>query len=131
MKRQLTLEGVRRQFETWRKNKKTPRSRIPEELWDAAVALCEQHSLSKVALTLRLSSNDLKKRIAARQVTSEPPSVVEPTSFIEFSLPAPSKGPDCVVEMENRHGDRMKIYFADKQSADLMALSRAFLEAGS
>jgi len=129
MKRQLTLEGVRRQFEKWRKTKK-PGSRIPEELWDAAVALCEQYSPSKVSLALRLSSNDLKKKVAARQA-SEPPSVVQPASFIEFALPAPSNEPECVVEMENRHGDRMKIYFTDKGSTDLVALSRAFLEARS
>lgn len=125
MKKQLTLEGVRRRFDKWRKTKKT-RSRIPEELWDAAVALCEQRSPSKVSQALRLNSNYLKKQIAARQL-SEPPSVVEATSFIEVSLPAPSNGSECVVEMENHHGDRMKIYFADKQSANLVALSHAFL----
>ena len=126
---QVTLEGVRRQFEKWRKTKK-PNSRIPEELWEAAVLLCEQYTPSKVSQVLSLNCNDLKKQIAARQA-SEPALVVGPASFIELSLPALSNGPEYIVEMENRHGDRMKIYLSAQQSADLVALSRAFLGAGS
>lgn len=127
MKRQPTLEEVRRQFEAWRETK-TPGSRIPEALWDAAVILCEQHPRSKVALTLRLNATALKNQIAIRQVNDESPAVVEPASLIEFSLPAPHHHrPDCVVEMENRQGDRMKIYWTDPPPTHLVTLSRAFL----
>jgi len=45
-----TLEAVRHQFETWRKRKRL-RDPIPEFLWQAAMGLCQDHSMSEVSRT--------------------------------------------------------------------------------
>ena len=42
-----------RQLEEWR-NAHPPRSRLPEEIWTAAVELARQHGLFRTAHTLRL-----------------------------------------------------------------------------
>jgi hypothetical protein len=48
-----TLEGVRNQFETWRK-KRLCQGRIREALWQAAVELCKEHPVFTVSRSLRL-----------------------------------------------------------------------------
>ncbi len=57
-----TLEGVRRRFETWRK-RRWCRGPIPESLWQAAIGLCEEHSIGEVSRRLRLNYKGLKKRV--------------------------------------------------------------------
>jgi hypothetical protein len=57
-----SLEGVRDRFELWRKTKQVG-SRIPDALWQAAVALCQDHSVLQVSRGLRLNYSDLKHRV--------------------------------------------------------------------
>ena len=57
----VTLGEVKERFEGWRKR----RSRlepIPEELWEAAVRLTEEHSIVHVSKCLRLNYTKLKER---------------------------------------------------------------------
>ena len=56
------LKTIQQQFETWRAGK-TGREPIPAYLWAAAVRLCRDHPLTRVSRELRLSFNDLKKRL--------------------------------------------------------------------
>ena len=60
------LESVIKQFEYWRASRKK-RERIPEHLWDAAVCLCSDNSVSQITQILRLNYNDLKKKVLAAQ----------------------------------------------------------------
>ena len=57
-----SLENVCDQFGTWRKRRHW-RSRIPESLWQAAIGLCQEHSICEVARTSRLNYNGLKNRV--------------------------------------------------------------------
>lgn len=57
-----TVENVLEQFEAWRQNR-VKRSAIPDALWQAAVNLCQEHTISKVCSTLRLNYADLKHRV--------------------------------------------------------------------
>ena len=59
-----TLEQIREQFEAWRQGRKK-RSAIPEELWQSAVNLRQDHSISKVPSTLGLNHAVLKHRVGA------------------------------------------------------------------
>ncbi len=56
------IEKVKQRFETWRevRNKRT---KIPEELWQAAVELSSDYSLNKISQTLHLNYSVLKERI--------------------------------------------------------------------
>jgi len=59
-----TIESVQEQFEIWRSSRATKREPIPSHLWQAAVELCQNHSISQVCRRLHLSFSDLKKRIS-------------------------------------------------------------------
>ncbi len=58
-----SLDQVKHQFEVWRKQSCRTR-KIPEELWEAAVALCKEHSVTVVSKALRLNHSDLKQQIS-------------------------------------------------------------------
>jgi len=56
------LEAVQQQFESWRLSRGIRPCTIPGHLWDSAVGLCQNFSVSHVSRTLGLSYTDLKKR---------------------------------------------------------------------
>ena len=58
------IETVQKRFEAWRSSRASRREPIPQHLWQAAVGLCREHSISHVSQQLRLSYSDLKKRIS-------------------------------------------------------------------
>ena len=60
---QLTIESVQHQFNDWRASRSSKREHIPDRLWQAAVALCNVHSVYHVSRTLRLSYAVLKRRL--------------------------------------------------------------------
>lgn len=60
------VENVRLQFQVWRSSR-IKQAPIPEHLWQAAIALCRDHSVSHVSQRLRLSYADLKKRLNQSQ----------------------------------------------------------------
>jgi len=64
-----TLETVQQQFEAWRTSRSKRNQPIPKHLWQAAVELCENYSISQVSRKLRLSYMALKKRVANDQTS--------------------------------------------------------------
>ena len=61
------LTDLARRFDHWRQSRTHGRARIPEDLWDQAVALSTALSNARVAKRLRLSPTDLRKQRVARQ----------------------------------------------------------------
>lgn len=93
------LARGRTRFTTWRRNKKKPKSRIPESLWKMAVRLAVKHGLHRTARTLKIDYYALKKRTAA----AEAGRAESDSPFIE--LPSvPSTVQECVIELENVAG---------------------------
>ncbi|NOR26085.1 MAG: hypothetical protein GQ542_17200 [Desulforhopalus sp.] len=123
----ITLETVKQEFKQWRASRKH-RSRIPDELWDAAASLSGQYSVHYISRSLGVNHSALRDRIAAR-------SMVEnreiQTCF--FELPPPQSAPivGCLIEMENSHGDKMRMHFTGEASFDLLALGQDFWRQGS
>jgi hypothetical protein len=68
---QFTLESVQQQFTDWRASRSSKREQIPQRLWQAAVRLCQVHSINHVSRSLRLSYTALKKRLPGVQSTKE------------------------------------------------------------
>ncbi len=105
----LDLEQLKDRFAQWRHSRK-PGERISKALWVAAVAQVEQYGVERVAQTLRLNSEQLKKRVArsagpTRQAGAAP-------RFVElFAQPAVNAeaGSQCIVEMQNARGGKMRI----------------------
>ena len=62
----ISLDLVQEKFSSWWTNPLRSR-RIPEDLWMDAVALCKIHSPGKVESKLRLSHQELKKRLTNKK----------------------------------------------------------------
>ena len=95
-----SLEDVTERFRAWRLTRKC-RSRIPEELWDAAAALSEQYSLHPIATTLRLNHSSLRDHVAAR-IPEKDVEVSQDLRFLELPLPQQPPPSEYLIEMGNR-----------------------------
>ena len=125
----LSIEDVRNQFDQWRQARQK-RTRIPENLWQMAIALTERHSVNKISKTLRLNSADFKKRIQQLRPDCLPNSV-EPTvqpGFFGFEI-AQSNTTEFMVEIRHRNGATLKAQMKGAH-LDLIEMSRIFLGAG-
>ena len=128
------LDQLAGQFEHWRRTRIHPRDRIPQALWDQAVALTRVMPHSRVAQHLRLSANDLKKQMAMThqettampQTTAMPP---RPLGFVEVpsALVWPQTSGAPQVEVHRVDGTRLCIHSAES-TLPLEALVRVFLE---
>ncbi len=118
-----TLEDVRQQFSTWRKNKTSKRT--PKKLWQAAVDLHKVEGLSihRVSQALHLNFNDFKKQIANNNVPAIQDAQVP--AFIELGSHSVSPS-ECIVEMENTAGSKMRMIFKGKTDFDFLELGKSF-----
>jgi hypothetical protein len=123
------LEAGRRRFERWRRARQG-HSRIPEPLWTSAVKLAGAYGLCRTARTLGLDYNALKRRVQAR---GRPNSSVRETAtaFMELVSPQQAGRTECLVELEDPRGAKMRIHLQGVEAPDLTALSRVFLGAES
>jgi hypothetical protein len=119
----LTLTEVQKKFETWRKTREK-RTRIPKELWGAAIALLPDHTPYEISKTLSINFSRLEKQILSARV--EQPKI-KPPSFIELDIGKNNSNAECILEVENKAGSKMKLYFKNNPSLDLMEFSKAFL----
>jgi hypothetical protein len=122
------LDQLAGQFEHWRRNRSHPSERIPQALWDQAVALATVMPYSRVAKQLRLSPSDLKKQRVTKDLTCQAP--VPPLSFIEVPAVSqhPASDPETEIELERADGARLRLR-SGNATLSLAALVRAFLEA--
>lgn len=116
------LARLRRRFSIWRASRSAGQ-RIPTALWCAATQVAVEHGLSRTASALQLDYYALKKRVD--ELSNSQPSTTTPT-FIELS-PSKFTTSECLIEMENAHGARLRVYLKG-QSLDLLSLSRLMLD---
>ena len=119
------LADVQKKFETWRKSRKK-RSQVPKKLWEAAIELTSDYTIHEISKALGLNCLRLKKRILSSRgdqfiIKSSP-------SFIELNLENNIFTAESIVEIENKAGSRMKMYFRGKPGLDLVKFGKAFLE---
>ena len=118
-----TLSQVKEQFKTWRKTRKSPRP-IPENLWAAAVGLTAKHAISQIAKELVLDYSALKKRAPIK--TKDSAASMSPPGFIELNLEPLAAASECIVEMQDILGSKMRMHFRGKTDFDLLELAKAF-----
>ena len=99
------FEATQRGLEVWRERRK-PGDRIPERLWARAVKLAGVHGVSKTAKELRLGFYDLRTRLERSRTGGE---TAEVQRFVELLPAPPSQLPDCVIEVEDSGGARLRI----------------------
>ena len=120
------LERSQRRFERWRETREG-RTRIPESLWKVAVRMAETYGICQTSKALRLSYYALKKRV---QKTGEclVPSSPETSEarFVELTAPGQVSSAECVLELEDAAGAKMRVHLKGPETPDLVALSRSF-----
>ena len=123
------LDQLSGQFEHWRQTRSHSHERIPDPLWDQAVALTSTLSTSRVAKHLRLGGRDLKQQIAKRQGQTAAPMPTAP-GFVEVPPPPlQTQGFGSLeVELHRTDGARLRIH-SPHASLPLAAIVQSFLEA--
>lgn len=120
------MEALRGRFKQWRRTRKIG-SRIPEPLWSAAVKLAEVYGIHLTAKALGVDYYSLQKRLEEKSVSSSP--VVAPASgarFVELPGAVPMTAQECILELEDVAGAKMRIHLKGMEAPDLAALSRSF-----
>ena len=123
---QRSLNEVKEFFEAWRQNRKKRRP-IPEELWEAATGLSKKYSLHQISKALRLNHTALKKKVHPENASAPK----EPRSaFVELKVPRPPEMAECIIEMEDGAGGKMRMRFHGHTDFNLLELGKAFWRKG-
>jgi hypothetical protein len=119
------IERARRRFERWRKNRKKV-SRIPERLWASAAEAARLHGVNPTAIALGLDYNHLKRQTRLDPTSTRRKKLTAP-SFVELIVPPETRHlPECMIELENARGCKMKIHLQNVELKDLAIWSQAF-----
>ena len=119
----LSITEVQSRFAHWRQTKER-REQIPEDLWSAAVMLCEQYSVHRVSRALRLHHSSLRDRVLAGQ-TRQPPITAPGQDFITIDM-VQSHIAEYTIELEHRNGNRMRMHCKGQADLDLHAFAESF-----
>ena len=120
------LSRLAARMEAWRNDPKKSR-RIPQELWQAAVGLSKDYTINQISKAPGLSYTDLKKRVMAQKKENLPATKTQPDmNFIELGVEPSSSTPECIVEMEDGNGAKMRIHLRGQTDLDLYELGRTF-----
>ena len=128
------LQGIRQRLQDWRARRK-PGERIPEPLWAEAVGAAREHGVYRVCIDLRLDYAGLKRRVEG--IGARPPRSRIAPKFVELltgtATPAATAAatvrPECVVELENARGAKLRVQLDGPGVAALAGLCSAFWSA--
>ena len=118
------LAQVRDQFENWRKTRQK-RTAIPEALWEAAVSLSRDYPTLQISKALRLNYTTLKNRVQAAH-SGFFQRTGAGSAFVELDFSRSTFPSECIVEMEDTTGSKMKMHLKGVAVIDFLELGRAF-----
>jgi hypothetical protein len=125
------LESTRRRFEQWRKTRSGGRPRIPESLWSLATRAARQFGVHRTCRALRLDYVVLKRHVETDATRGRPRQEAHRPGFVEL-VPSGSSSPtECVVEIEDPSGARMRIEIKGVAAPDLVTLTRSLRAGGA
>ena len=130
-----TLAEVNAEFRNWRNSRKRG-TKIPQQLWQAAAGLSEQHSIGKIAVTLGLDYTTLKQRITSmpsfhtRRVAEEFIPGRAGSGFIEVDMAAGGSTGECTIEAEDGIGRKLRMHLRGSSFAEAVEIAKAFWESG-
>ena len=120
------LEALRRRFKQWRRTRKIG-SRIPDPFWAAAVKLAESFGIHPTAKALGLDYYTLKRRLEKNSGSrSRKTAPANEATFVELAASPRVGVQECILELEDVEGARMRIHLKGIEAPDLAALSRSF-----
>ena len=118
------LEGVRRRFEQWRRMRKAPR--IPDSLWTAAAQMASRYGISRTAVVLRVNAARLKDHLSSQSAAAGGSETKSAAGFVELTPFTRSGSCECLLELEDGSGAKMRVRLQSTGMPDLVALSRSF-----
>jgi hypothetical protein len=128
------LSRTRALFEQWRATRSGLREKIPEELWQAVVALRDRYPVSQLCRELHLSAGALRARL--REAGGQPASTATP-EFVPLSLEAlglpvadrPATAADAPIRLvwERADGTRLQLLLPASWWTRAESLCQAFL----
>jgi len=130
-----TLAEVNDEFRSWRNSRKRG-TKIPQQLWQAAAELSEQHSIGKIAVTLGLDHTTLKQRITSmpsfqtRRVAEEFIPDRAGSGFVEVDMAAGGSAGECTIETEDGIGRKLRMHLRGSSFAEAVEIAKAFWETG-
>ena len=116
------IEKVKQRFETWREVRKK-RTKIPEELWQAAVELSSDYSFNKISRALHLDYSVLKERILSMKSEELGVNEVE-GGFVEVDLGGGVSTEEWVFELEDGKGAKMRMRMKGGAGVDLIEIAK-------
>jgi hypothetical protein len=122
------LREVQRRVEQWRKRGGGKGSRMPEELWKAAVEVARVEGIYVASRTLRLEYSRLKKRVASAETADgdgRGDTEGAGSGFVELGM-SELMGGKAVVELLGREGERMRVEVTGTAVVDVVGLTRVF-----
>jgi hypothetical protein len=123
-----SLEQVKQRFAQWRATR-VRGQRIPRSLWEAAVELAMQGEAKQVAYELRIDYGQLKRRLEGGGALAACPAG-EAARFVELFTPGAIGGGECVIEMQNVRGAKVRIQIKSGDLPGCVAgVSRSFWSA--
>jgi hypothetical protein len=125
------LEDLEQRFKRWRESRKRG-DRIPTQLWEAAADLAREHGVPRIANRLRLNAVFLNRRMEGA-ASQAPASLADKagTEFVEiFAAPPAATAAvvmrECVIELENARGAKMRVELNGAGLAELAHLCHGF-----
>lgn len=121
-----SLEQTARRFKRWREGRKRG-EHIPQVLWAAAVGLAQAHGVQRIAHELHLDLDRLNRRV--QRGAGALASGNADMQFVEMFAPtvlAAQGVHECVLELENARGAKMRVELAGSGLAALAGLCSAF-----
>jgi len=117
---------VQQKLTHWRQRRRRG-ARIPEALWREAAKLASAHGINRIARALRLDYYSLQKR-----ATALAGSGTRAPEFVEL-LPGglPAARPECLIELEDPGGAKLRIHLQGGDLPDIAALTRVFRQGRS
>jgi hypothetical protein len=131
------VEQVRRRWAEWRSTHAV-RSRLPEELWAAAVELVQRDGIDATARVLDVDKPSLRKWAGrlnparpqpARRKSQPKQSANALPAFVELLASGSSTATSCLVEVESPRGAKLRLELKGVQASELAELIRAFAAA--
>jgi hypothetical protein len=116
------VEATRERFDKWRSERPSRACPIPTDLWAAAARCARQLGYCRTAQVLGLDSGKLKRQ--AEALGKRPRKSVP--GFVELVAPGRGALAECVVELENRAGAKLRIELRGSAIPDLIDLARRF-----
>ncbi len=116
--------SVRERIEHWRATREK-RTRMPDELWEAAATVAREHGLWAVSRALRVNYESLKQRVGrAREATG-----ASAAGFVELDaaqLIGRGEGATSVLELSSADGAKLLVRLEGHDTLDVPALVAAF-----